>query len=286
MSNSYFTIDVEDWFNILDSPAVPPINKWDKLDHRFEYNLNILLELLAKHRTHATLFWLGWFAEHYPALVRQCAEAGHEIASHGYGHILAYESGQEAFYNDISRAKKLLEDIIGKSVIGFRAAGFSTTDDSHWVFDEIARAGYKYDSSVFPAERGHGGMLHSELLPYVIHTEYGDITEFPQSVVKFAGQRISFFGGGYLRLAPYWLIKYGIKRLQKHKRPLIVYVHPREIDPSHPHLRLSPWRTFKCYVNLPSTYYKLDTLLKQYNFVPMNEYKQDDVMLEKSKFNL
>jgi len=268
---SCLTIDVEDWFHILDSPVVPSIARWSSLESRIERNLEELLTLLDSFSVKVTFFWLGWVAERHKGLLRKCQDAGHEIASHGYGHLLAYNVGRKAFADDIRRTKTLLEDILGKEVTGFRAAGFSTKDDTQWTFEEIRAAGYTYDSSVFPASRGHGGMLRSPLEPHIVKTKSGNLVELPQSTIELAGRRISFFGGGYLRLSPKWLIKWGIKKLHNAGRPLIVYVHPREIDPNHPQLPLPLSRRFKCYVNLKSTLPKLEWLCHNYTFCTMRE---------------
>lgn len=270
-----FSIDVEEWYNILDIPGEIPIENWGQLECRLEANMDRLLELLDQHQVKATMFWLGYFAERYPKLLQRCHEAGHEIASHGYAHVLAYESGREAFKEDITKSKKLLEDIIGNPVIGFRAAGFSTVSETPWTFDEIKAAGYLYDSSVFPAKRGHGGISDSPLTPYLVQTEFGELLEVPQSVLDFRVKRLSLFGGGYLRLFPAPLIRRGIARLEKKERPFILYVHPREIDPLHPRLEMNKWRKFKSYVNLKSTYPKLEMLCKTYSFSTMEElYKK------------
>jgi polysaccharide deacetylase family protein (PEP-CTERM system associated) len=271
LASGSISIDVEDWYHILDSPAAPPLAQWHCLPSRIEANLNRLLELLDRHSVKATLFWLGWLAERNPALVRRSAAAGHEIACHGFGHVLAYRVGRRAFAEDARRGKAVLEEITGQSVAGFRAAGFSTTDDTPWTFAQIRAAGYVYDSSVFPARRGHGGMAGAGVRPYVVHTEAGDLLELPQSVVTILNRRVSLFGGGYLRLAPLPLIRWGIDRLRRAGQPLIVYVHPREIDPHHPRLPLGPLRRFKSYVNLASTMPKLDWLLANYRFVTLRD---------------
>ena len=266
-----FTIDVEDWFHILDSPATPAIEQWDKLESRIEQNVENLLAMFDSFSVKVTFFWLGWAAERHKELVCKCSKAGHEIASHGYGHVLAYEVGRKAFGEDIRRGKAVLEDITGREVLGFRAAGFSTKNDTKWTFDEIRAVGHTYDSSVFPASRGHGGMMQSQLGAYVINTAAGNLVEFPQSMIEVFSKRITFFGGGYLRLAPKSLIKWGIEKLYRSGRPLIVYVHPREIDPDQPRLPLNPIRRFKSYVNLKSTMSKLKWLCKNYKFIPMCE---------------
>lgn len=265
------TVDVEEWFHILDDPAVPSIADWSRLESRLPESMGRILSVLSEHRVKATMFWLGWAAEKYPALVRQCAQEGHEIASHGYGHILAYQVGRQAFREDICRGKEILEDIIGGVVVGFRAAGFGTTSNTLWIFEEIRDAGYLYDSSVFPAQRGHGGMADFKIEPHEIKTVKGSLIEIPQSVVQVFGRRLSLFGGGYLRLAPRCLIKWGISRLHKVGRPLVIYLHPREVDPTHPRLPLKLNRRFKSYVNLRSTIPKLHWLCANYKFKLMRD---------------
>ena len=254
---TFLTVDVEEWFHILDAPCAPKLDTWHQLESRFERSLRLILEILSETAQRGTFFWLAWLAERHPQLVRLCKDLGHEVASHGYGHVLAYEVGQKRFREDVRRSKTVIEDITGTPVHGFRAAGFSTINDTTWTFEEVCAAGFKYDSSVFPASRGHGGMTSSPLLPHAIETSAGRLIVFPQSVVSIAGRRISLFGGGYLRVAPLALIRWGCYRLARGSRPLIVYLHPRELDPAHPRLALPPVRYFKCYANLKSTEYKL-----------------------------
>jgi len=268
---SVLSIDVEDWFHLLDSPDVPSIEQWAKLESRIVHNVEVMLAMLDNFSVKATFFWLGWAAERHKNLVRKCHNSGHEIASHGYAHLLAYEVGADAFRQDIIRAKAILEDITGELVRGFRAPGFGITNKAPWAFDVIKEAGYQYDSSVFPASRGHGGMPDSQLGPYTVDTENGLLIEVPMSAVEVMGKRLNLFGGGYLRVAPQRLIQWGIKKLHKAGHPLIVYVHPREIDPNHPRLPLSPIRRFKCYVNLKSTLPKLEWLCREYKFCTMHE---------------
>jgi polysaccharide deacetylase family protein (PEP-CTERM system associated) len=268
---SCLTIDVEDWYHILDSPAAPPLTSWPFLESRIERNVEALLEVLETYSVKVTFFWLGWLAKRHQALVHLCHNAGHEIASHGYDHVLAYEVGPQAFRQDIVRAKSLLEDMIAEPIRGFRAPGFSITTKATWAFDVIREAGYQYDSSVFPASRGHGGIPDSLLGLYFVETRSGHLLEIPMSIVEVFGRRTSFFGGGYLRLASRRMIKWGIDKLQAAKQPLIVYVHPREIDPDQPRLPLSLMRQFKCYVNLDSTLPKLKWLCGNYRFYTMLE---------------
>ena len=266
MQTCCMTVDVEEWFNILDIPGEIPFEKWGVQENRLVQNFERMLDLFRKYDIKATCFWLGYFAEKYPDLVKRCSEEGYEIASHGYAHVLAFKVGREKFREDIRKGKEIIENIVQKPVLGFRAAGFSTTDDTTWTFEEIRAAGYLYDSSVFPAARGHGGLPASQLGPYKIQTEFGDLLEIPQSMIDLFGKRVSFFGGGYMRLMPYPVIRWGIRQLEKKNQPLVVYIHPREIDPEHPRLEMSFFRRFKSYVNLSSTYPKLEKLCKDYHY--------------------
>jgi len=270
-SPSVMTIDVEDWFHILDSDSVPPIQQWDKLPPRLEQNVERILEIFEQSGTRATFFWLGWCAERNKDLVRRCLQAGHEIASHGYSHVLAYEAGRERFTRDVIRAKELLEDITGQDVPDFRAAGFGITHRTPWAFEVIREAGHVYDSSAFPRSRGHGGLPGAPVRPHIIETPAGKLVECPVSLVEIVGHRIPLFGGGYLRAAPASLIRWGIERLRNDSRPLITYLHPREIDPHHPRLPLPLTRRFKSYVNLRTTEPKLRWLVSEYRFRPMRE---------------
>lgn len=271
MEVSALTIDVEDWFHILDSDSAPDLEQWGTLESRIETNLRSMLEMLALSSVKATFFWLGWIAERHTELVHECQQAGHEIASHGYAHILPYKAGPEAFREDIHLAKAVLEDIVGQRVLGFRSPGFGITKEVPWAFEIIKEAGYEYDSSSFPAARGHGGIPGSMLEPHYIDTSVGSLFEIPISVVDVLGCRTSLFGGGYLRLAPLKLIKWGMRKLEATRRPAVIYVHPREIDLDHPHLPLSLGRRFKCYVGLQSTLPKLEWLCRNYAFCTMRE---------------
>jgi len=287
------TVDVEDWFHILGSPVVPGIECWSGLESRLERNLDKLFTLFDSCSAKCTFFWLGWLAERHKELVRRCQMEGHEVACHGYAHVLAYEVGEQAFREDIRQCKAIIEDIIAEPVRGFRAPGFSITNQSLWAFDVIKECGYQYDTSIFPAPRGHGGMPEAILGPHFIETRYGPLLEIPSSVVKIFGRRTSFFGGGYLRLATKPMIAWGLNKLQAASQPLVVYVHPREIDPHHPRLPLSLKRRFKCYVRLKSTWPKLEWLCRDYrlcsmlqmaeNFIRSSYYEARTVQVVKLK---
>jgi polysaccharide deacetylase family protein (PEP-CTERM system associated) len=261
---SVFSVDVEDWFHILDIPGGPPISEWQDLPSRVEANFLRLLDTFSRHNATVTCFFLGWVGERFPGLVREAAARGHEIASHGYAHRLVYQMSRQEFQEDALRSRQLLEDVAGCPVLGYRSAGFSVTADVPWFFDALAEAGYSYDSSVFPAARGHGGMESSPRAPHQISQNGSGIFEFPITVADVFGRPVCFFGGGYLRIFPYALIRHMSKRVLDEGRPVIFYIHPREIDPAHPRLPMSAIRRFKSYVNLGTTQRKLDRILSEF----------------------
>ena len=270
-----FSIDVEDWFHILDLPSTPRLEEWDRLPSRVERNFRGLLELAAENDVRCTCFFLGWVAERYPRLVLEAEKLGHEIASHGSAHRLAYELTRDEFYEDVARAKDVLEQISGREVLGYRSPGFSLTGDNDWVFDELLRAGYVYDASVFPAARAHGGWETGQYAPYRVERAGGTLLEFPMTVEKVLGRPMCFFGGGYLRLAPLPLICRMTKNVLRERRPVIFYVHPREIDPGQPRLAMNAARRFKTYINLKTTEGKLRRLLESFAFTTLGELARE-----------
>jgi len=264
MLQSIFSIDVEDWFNLSGTGMEPPPSDWDRLESRVEGNFRGLLDLLAENGSTATCFFIGYFGKRFPHLVREAVSAGHEIASHSYFHRLVYEMSPDEFYEDALSSRKLLEDISGRPVRGYRAPAFSVTERTPWFFEKLAAAGYQYDSSVFPAHHQTGGLATDELAPHSVETPAGTIAEFPITVVRTLGTPMCFFGGGYLRLFPYSLTRTMGRRVLNEGRPVVFYIHPREIDPDQPRMPLSRRRRFTCYVNLHSTRPKIERILRDF----------------------
>ncbi len=260
---SCLSFDIEDWYHVLDTQAAPPIERWMSLPDRQVRNVDRILEILSARQVRATFFWLGWSASRHPELLRRCIEQGHEIASHGWGHVLAYQVGPVAFAEDIARGKDVIEQIIGQPVRGFRAPGFGIRPETTWALELIRQAGYSYDASIFPAVRGHGGIPGAGMAPSMLQTPSGALAEIPMSVVKILGRRICLFSGGYLRLAPMGMLRRGLRQLRSSQRPLVSLIHPRELDPEGPRLSLPLRRQFKCYVNLHTTQRKLEWLCDQ-----------------------
>jgi polysaccharide deacetylase family protein (PEP-CTERM system associated) len=259
-----FSVDVEDWFHILDLPGTPPLAKWAALPSRVEKNFLKLLDILDEANAKVTCFFLGWVGQRFPHLVKEAAKRGHEIASHGYAHMLTSHMTPAGFLRDAKKSKRILEEVVGQQVYGYRAAGFSVTESTRWFFDKLIEAGYLYDSSVFPARRGHGGLRNGRRGPHVIAGPSGAIIEFPMTVEPVFGAPMCFFGGGYLRLFPYAMMKHMAKRVLANGLPVIFYVHPREIDPEQPRLPMNLKRRFKSYVNLKATEQKIRRILSDF----------------------
>jgi polysaccharide deacetylase family protein (PEP-CTERM system associated) len=266
-----FTVDVEDWFHIPGSRKGQNVAEWKALPSCVSKNFRIMLEIFAAKKVRVTCFFLGWIAEHYPELVREASDLGHEIACHGYSHGFVYEMTPGEFLDDVRKAKHIIEDIAGSPVLGYRAPCFSVNEDTPWFFDKLRQAGYQFDSSIFPAAHRFGGMKTSIWDPSEIETPSGRVAEFPITVVQTMGRPMCFFGGGYLRLFPYPLIKKMGMRVLEQGRPVIFYVHPREIDPSHPRLPMNLVARFKSYVNLHTTRSKMEMILDDFTFTTFGE---------------
>ena len=283
MSGIAFSVDVEEWFHILDSDRIPPRSEWNSQPNHVEGNTRRILDLLDRAGVPGTFFTLGWVAERHPDLVREIARRGHEVASHGHEHKLAYQVGRSAFREDTMRSKSILEDLIGEEVLGFRAAGFSITERTPWAFEELASLGFRYDSSVFPARREHGGIRGAPSVPHRICLRgSGSLIEFPIAPLEAGPFRFPFSGGGYLRLYPVPVIRWCLERLLRREIAATIYVHPREMDPNQPRLPLPPFRRFKTYVNIQRFEEKLAALLQGFPTTTFRRLRDALDDLEKS----
>jgi polysaccharide deacetylase family protein (PEP-CTERM system associated) len=259
------TVDVEDYFQVSAFEAQVDRASWDELPCRVERNVERLLGMLERHGCHATFFTLGWVAQRYPELVRRIADAGHEVASHGYDHRRASDQRPHEFLDDITRAKRLLEDITGRAVHGYRAPSFSISTRNLWAFDCIARAGYRYSSSVYPVRHDHYGMPDSPRFPYGVGN---GLVEVPLTTTRMFGVNLPAAGGGYFRLAPYALTRWAIERVNRlDRRPAIFYLHPWELDPEQPRVSGAPLRSrIRHYLNLRKTEPRLDRLIGDFRW--------------------
>ncbi|MCA1992513.1 MAG: polysaccharide deacetylase family protein [Coleofasciculus sp. S288] len=262
------SIDVEDWFHILDVSSAPSLQAWIELESRVVSNTLFVLDLLSKYKTKGTFFVLGWVAKHFPDLVREIERRGHEIGTHGYGHELVYTLTPEQFRRDVGCSLEHLSRCTSRQILGYRAPGFSITPASSWALDVLVELGLRYDSSIFPMKRNHGGFLEFSQEAGWITTPKGNrILEVPVTPINLIGnKKIYMFGGGYFRLAPLSMITAGIKQLNIQNKYAMVYLHPREFDANHPKLKMNLPRYFCSYVNLNQTTTKFIKILEQFNF--------------------
>jgi polysaccharide deacetylase family protein (PEP-CTERM system associated) len=272
MTNA-FSVDVEDWYQVSDFEEVVDFPAWDRYESRVVRNTERVLELLDAQGIKATFFILTWNAERHPDLVRAIAAAGHEIASHGYRHRLIYEQSPAEFRDDIMRSKKILEDITGQPVWGYRAPSFSLTAKSLWALDILLESGMRYDSSIFPVSDRLYGIPGARRFPFVIR-EDGDrrLVEFPMTTARAAGRNWPLGGGAYLRLFPYAYMRWGIRRVNREGQPALVYMHPWEIDPGQPHITARGKRGISThYINLSRMEGRLARLLRDFSFAPVRD---------------
>jgi polysaccharide deacetylase family protein (PEP-CTERM system associated) len=265
-----FSVDVEDWYQVSDFEDVVAFSDWHSYERRVVQNTERILELLRDAGTKATFFVLSWNAERHPELVRAIADEGHEIASHGYGHGIAYEIGERAFRQDVERSKKLLEDLAGTPVLGYRAPSFSITTRSLWALDVLIELGFRYDSSIYPIQDSLYGIPGAERFPFPITRNGRTMTEVPIATVRWAGRTLPVGGGAYLRLLPYRYTHWGLRRLEREGRPAVLYLHPWELDPDQPRIRSRGKRGLSThYFRLRSTEGKVKRLLSDFQFAPV-----------------
>lgn len=258
------SFDVEDWFQVENLRSAIPREQWETLPLRVEANTRRILALLRARQSKATFFFLGWVAERCPQLVRDVDREGHEVASHGYGHELVYRMTPESFRADVRRSKRLLEDLVGKPVLGYRAPSFSIVRDSMWAVDVLKEEGFVYDSSVFPISlHDRYGFSERGVLPF---RWPNGLLEIPLAVYKIRNFSLPVAGGGYFRLFPYAYFKFLLQRLNDRQQRFTFYLHPWEFDPGQPRVSVPPFFRFRHYINLHRTEKGLSRLLADFAF--------------------
>jgi polysaccharide deacetylase family protein (PEP-CTERM system associated) len=281
------TIDVEEHFQVSAFANEIDVHEWHDMESRVERNTLRILEIFSENNIQATFFVLGWVAEKYPQLVKQIANAGHEIASHGYSHQLIYNQEYELFKKETQRAKHILEEIIQNPVLGYRAASYSITKKSAWALDILAEAGFKYDSSIFPVHHDRYGMPDTPRYPYTMNTERGNtLFEFPLSSMNIFGYQLPIAGGGYFRLYPYLFSKMAFQSInRKQNKPFIFYMHPWEVDPDQPRIKTNWLSRFRHYNNLEKCEHRLTKLLHDFRFSTVKQVLCDLNLLQNTQIN-
>lgn len=319
MINNALTIDVEDYFHVHAFSNVIRYQDWVNYECRIERNTYTILDILnnaklpnrptspanrtrnsqlaTRNPIKATFFILGWIAERYPGLVRDIAAQGHEVASHGYRHELVTNQTPDEFRTDVAKTKKMLEDITGEEVVGYRASTYSIMKKTLWALRVLAEEGYRYDSSIFPVHHDVYGFPEAPRFPFKVSlngrmaddvrlferlndsntsnnsNDSNILWEFPISTGRLLRQNIPIAGGGYFRLFPYWLVKRLLGQISRtEQRPFIFYLHPWEFDPDQPKINGAPLRSrLRHYLNLDKVENRFQRLLSDFNFVPIRD---------------
>lgn len=256
------SVDVEDYFHAESFAGVVPREAWDGCAGRVDANTRRLLELFAAHGVEATFFVLGWVADRYPALVRDIAAAGHELACHSYWHRLIPRLTPAEFRDDTRRAKDAIEQRAGAAIHGYRAPTYSVVAGSLWALEVLAELGFTYDSSIYPIHHDRYGIPGAPRRPFLVRTASGTLVEYPIATFRLWGRtNLPFAGGGYLRLLPWWYTRLGLRQTRRESLPVVAYIHPWEIDPGQPRLAGSLPSRIRHYTNLNRTYRRLERLV-------------------------
>lgn len=265
------TIDLEDYYQVSAFSKSNTVEQWDAYPSRIEHNTAKLLSLLDEGNARATFFTLGWVAKKHPNLIREIANRGHEIACHSNVHRSVYAMRAEEFREDTLEAKKLLEDVTGAAVCGYRAPSFSITRDSLWAYEILMESGFRYDSSVFPIKHPNYGWPRAPRFPFRIMANGGSLIEFPMPTLQFAGARAPLGGGAYLRLLPYWYTRWGLRYINLGEaRSACVYLHPWELDAEQPRMRGSLSARLRHYFGLQGAESKFRRLLHDFQLQPLD----------------
>ena len=267
------SFDVEEHFQVSAFSSDARRQQWDRLESRVEQNTLRLADLLAQAETKATFFVLGWVAERHPGLVKALAKQGHEIASHGYGHALVTSQTEREFRDDVRRSKRILEELTGEMVVGYRAPSFSITDRTPWALPILVEEGYLYDSSIY-ARFQRSEKVTMQRCVREIATTAGPICEIALPTANLCGIQLPTPGGGYFRLLPYSASRMFLRQLEKAGTQFVMYLHPWEIDPDQPRMEGPVLSRLRHYLNLKRTEHRLQCLLRDFAFAPVVETVQ------------
>lgn len=265
------TCDVEDYFQVSAFDGIVPRDRWTDVECRIPRNIDKALQLFAENDTKATFFTLGWVAEHHPEVVRRIVSEGHELASHGMAHFRVWSQSPQEFRQDAGASLKLLEDVGGVPVRGYRAASWSVDARTPWAHEILSEVGYKYSSSVYPISHDHYGVPDAPRCPHQV--DGSPITEVPPSTARIFGRNFPVGGGGYFRLFPLMLSRYFINRHEvTASYPYVFYFHPWELDPDQPRFKNAPRKArFRHYLNLERFEGRLRNILRTYRWGRMDE---------------
>jgi len=266
------SIDLEEWFHPEILRGRFQTAEWKDLEPRAPEIVDRLLDMLAAADVHATFFVLGWVAERHPDIVPRLVAAGHEVASHGYAHAMITQQTPEEFEADLTRSLDILRAQSGQEVCGYRAPSFSVVRQTLWAFDILLEHGITYDSSIYPVHHDRYGIPEAPRQPYRVARKEGrELWELPPPTVRIASRNIPVAGGGYLRLFPYAVTAFALRRLNAEGIPGIVYTHPWEFDVGQPRVALSWPKRLRHYTNVARNESKLRRLLGEFDFTTCDQ---------------
>jgi polysaccharide deacetylase family protein (PEP-CTERM system associated) len=271
-TSHFFTVDVEEYFQVKALESVVSRSEWEVHPSRVGRSIEILLTTLERYEARGTFFVLGWIAKHRPEVVRAIADSGHEVASHGFWHERVTTLSREAFREDVRSAKRLLEDLLGTAVLGYRAPNFSIVQGYEWAFDVLLEEGYRYDSSLFPIRRPGYGYPSAQRAPHFIQRGSGHLAEFPLATTSILNYPLPAAGGGYLRQFPYAVIRRAFREASDARQPATFYIHPWEIDPAQPRLPVSSLNRIRHYRGLGKALSRIESLLEEFRFGTIASY--------------
>jgi polysaccharide deacetylase family protein (PEP-CTERM system associated) len=264
------TLDVEDWEHANFSQLAGRDFSSERRARAYamDANTDLWIRVLGEAGARSTCFVLGEFAERYPEAVKRLHSAGHEIASHGATHDLVYEMTRDRFREFLARGLGTVGALTGSRPLGFRAPSWSVDDErTPWFCEELEAQGLRYDSSEFPLRTPLYGQKGARLEPY----RRGRLLRIPVTVLTLGPARFPFASGAFFRLAPLPLIRFGLARAARQNLPVMLVLHPRELDPAHPRLPLTGWEARVHYARLSTTLPKLRDLLPRYEWRPIVE---------------
>ena len=265
------SVDVEDWFQVGAFEGVIDRDSWDGLSGRVERNCDAILEMFDEADVKATFFTLGWVAQRQPALLRRIAEAGHELASHGWDHARVHTMDRASFAADLDKSRKAIEDAAGVAVTGYRAPSFSIDQRTPWAYMALAEQGFTYSSSVAPITHDHYGWREAPRFAFR-PLPWSGLLEIPVTTAEFAGRRLAAGGGGFFRVLPYAFSRWAIRQVNNRDgRPAVFYFHPWEIDPQQPRVTAASMRSkLRHYTNLDVMAEKLKQLVMEFEWGRMD----------------
>jgi polysaccharide deacetylase family protein (PEP-CTERM system associated) len=265
------TVDVEDYFQVGAFEKIINPKDWDSFPCHVEENIDRILTMFDDHNVKATFFTLGWIAQRYPEVVRRIIQGGHELASHGYGHLRVTDQSREVFLEDVSSAKKILEDIGGVQILGYRAPSFSIGDQNLWALDVLRETGHIYSSSIYPIQHDHYGMPSAPRFAFYPIDNDETFIEMPVTTAMVMGKKRPCGGGGFFRLLPYAMSRYAMEKVNKDDgQSCIFYFHPWEIDETQPRMDSASLKSkFRHYVNIKQMEPKIRKALRDFDWAPM-----------------